>query len=189
MMRHIYLKFQCLGLFLIISFLLPIKITSNEKYLFREYQVGLIKDQIRSLKPLPEDQLNHIAQSILISSEANQIPYKLMTSIIMVESSFSQQAISTTGDISIVQINYKIWKKEAIRMNMELSEERLKTDSRYAIQKMGMILKYLKKTYSRNDQYWYARYHSRTPKLKQNYLTRLIAVNNKQSVTSNKDIF
>jgi len=184
MMRHIQLDFKWLALFLFIILGLPNTMIGSDQKFHKKYYISQIKEHIKALKPLPEAKANKLAESIYQSSTAHQVPYKIMTAIIMVESGFSQSAVSSTGDISIAQINYKVWKKEAKRLHMELSESRLKKDSNYAILKLGEILKHLKKTYSKNDKFWYARYHSRTPELKKKYLTKLLTKGQKRVIAS-----
>jgi soluble lytic murein transglycosylase-like protein len=50
-----------------------------------------------------------LAQLILNESQKSHIDPNLLVAIIMVESSFNQNAISTTGDLSLAQINVPIW--------------------------------------------------------------------------------
>lgn len=136
-------------------------------------QLISIKKHIMTLKKMPEAKLNMIAHSIMNSSKTHKVEPTIIISIIMVESSFNQNAVSSTGDISIVQINYKVWGKESKRLKFDLDQARLKKDSNYAIDRMGVILSYLHKTYSTKDPHWYARYHSKTSEHKMAYLKKV----------------
>ena len=175
MMRQLLFGIKTRALFLMTTLIFTGQLNYSENQLQTEFGITQIKTEIQALKLLPEDQLIKLAQSIYQSSQAHQIDYKIMTAIMMVESGFSQSVISATGDISIVQINYKIWAKESKRLKMELSESRLKQDPDYAIMKLGEILKYLKHHYSKHDPHWYGRYHSRTLEFKRNYVIKLMA--------------
>lgn len=132
-----------------------------------------IRSHISMLVKMDTVKLNSIAWSIYKTSQKYNINPEIMTSIIMVESSFNQSAVSSTGDISIVQINYKVWSKEAKRLGWKIDRERLKKDSNYAIDCMGKILNYLQVRYAKKDKVWYARYHSKTPSHKMAYSSRI----------------
>lgn len=174
MMRQLLFGIKTLALFLMTTLIFTDRLNYSENQLQAEFVTTQIKNEIKTLKLLPEAQLTKLARSIYQSSQAHQIDYKIMTAIMMVESGFSQSVISSTGDISIVQINYKIWAKESKRLKMELSESRLKQDPDYAIMKLGEILKYLKQRYAKHDPHWYGRYHSRTLAFKRSYVTKLM---------------
>lgn len=97
----------------------------------------------------------------------------LMMAIIQVESNFKLGAKSSTGDYSLSQINYKIWNKELKRLNRKpLDFNKLKTNPKYAINRMAEILKIV---YDRNkqDPHWFAVYHSSTEKLKTRYAKKV----------------
>lgn len=173
------------NLILIIALISPCMIGLNKMpYNVINQELQNIKSHIVLLKRMPEIQLHKIAMGILKASKANKVNSEIMTSIIMVESSFNQRAISSTGDISIVQINYRVWSKEAKRLNFELSQTKLKSDAAYAIDRMGVILGHLKKKYSSRDPYWFARYHSNTKELKMAYFEK-VKKNFTQSLASN----
>lgn len=106
------------------------------------------------------------------SKKYNLDPY-LILAIIKVESDFNQRAISSTGDYSLAQINYKVWKKELARKGVKLNFYKLKTNYAYALETMGYILKTLHDTYGKKDPKWYARYHSNTSKHKLAYYKRV----------------
>ena len=99
---------------------------------------------------------------------------------------FDQSAISSTGDYSLAQINYKVWKKELASKGVKLDFKKLKTNHAYALEKIAIILKILKDRHSEKDQQWYGRYHSNTKKYKIRYLKKV----NQQlaKLTSNRTI-
>lgn len=111
-----------------------------------------------------------IAKAILESSEETKIDYLLFLSIMKVETTtFNQNAISSTGDVSIAQIKPEVWEKEFIRLKREpLDKVKLKKDATYAIKRMGEILDIIQNRHKK-DPYWYARYHSGTLSLKMAY--------------------
>lgn len=97
-----------------------------------------------------------------------------MISILKVESDFKQRAVSNTGDYSVAQINFNIWAKNFRKLDRApLHFERLKEDDAYAIFRMGEILSELQKDFSKSDKFWFARYHSNTPKFKNLYISKL----------------
>jgi len=99
---------------------------------------------------------------------------RVACSIIDTESDFKETKISSTGDISIAQINVEIWNKEFTRIKHKpIDTKRLAVDSRYAVKVMGDILTILKSRYSESDKVWYARYHSGNEKYKKEYLAKL----------------
>lgn len=133
-----------------------------------------ISQHIKQIHPtLNERDNKQVAWDIYKSSTKHDVNPQIMTAIIMVESSFKQNAVSSTGDVSIVQINCSIWVPEAKRLKMDMNCKKLKKDRSYAIDRMGAILSYLKGQYSKQDARWYARYHSKTLEYKTAYWFRL----------------
>lgn len=137
-----------------------------------------IFSQIKSLPNMSDSDendafLKEIADQIKNVSIATGIDYKIYLSIIKTESSFRQDVISSTGDFSLAQINYKKWDVEFKRLGLNpIDFEKLKTEHGYSIQIMGQILKILKKRHG-TDSLWFARYHSSTPSLKKIYADKL----------------
>ena len=121
-----------------------------------------IKAHIKALAPLKEENLTRIATSIYEASEAHSVEPKFIIAILMAESTFNQNAVSSTGDISIAQINYKVWGPESKRLGFPLNKQKLKTDSDYAIHAMARILSHLQTKYQSKDSIWFALYHSKT---------------------------
>lgn len=133
-----------------------------------------VQQQILRLKPKMKRSISRsLADSIYRSSVRYGIDPLIMTSIIKVESSFNQGAVSSTGDISIAQINFEVWIKEANNLGFELSRAKLISSSDYAIDRMGLILLILKNRHSGSDPFWYGRYHSQTPYFKMVYLEKV----------------
>lgn len=131
----------------------------------------LISQMIGSVSPeLNQKKRDRVAMSLYQASKKYAIDPKIMIAIIDTESDFIQGAVSSTGDLSMAQINIEIWNKEFIRMGLDkIDKKLLKKDEAYALGKMGKILNILKKRHARNDTKWYARYHSHTKSLKNLY--------------------
>jgi hypothetical protein len=103
-----------------------------------------------------------------------KIEPQIIVAIIDTESDFNPDKVSTTGDLSLAQINVNMWNKEFIRMKMKpMDKKKLRENQQYALMKMGEILSIIKKRYGKQDRRWYARYHSNTHKYKKNYLYKL----------------
>jgi hypothetical protein len=103
-----------------------------------------------------------------------RIEPQIVLAIIDTESSFNHEMVSSTGDLSLAQVNVDIWNKEFNRMKLELIDvEKLKADQAYSLEVMAQILNILKTRYGKKDRRWYARYHSKTEKNKVNYLAKL----------------
>ena len=115
-----------------------------------------------------------IAKSIHEASQERQVDYLLFLSIMKVETTtFNQDAVSSSGDLSIAQIKPEVWQDEFARLGKEpLDVARLKKDPSYAIDRMGEILE-LQNKYKEKDPYWYARYHSKTPSRKIKYAKKV----------------
>lgn len=65
-----------------------------------------------------------LAEKIYDASKEKTLDYHILLGIIKTESDFRQDAISSTGDVSLVQINYRIWSREFIRIKThKLSQE------------------------------------------------------------------
>ena len=113
----------------------------------------------------------------LINQSANlyNVEPKILVALIMVESSFRQEVVSSTGDISLAQINVKTWTKEFKRLKRsDISEKRMHSDQAYAISRMADILSILASRH-KNKKDWFAYYHSSTPRHKKAYFIRVSA--------------
>lgn len=135
----------------------------------------VIAKMITALKPrLSHDQKHDVAEKIHNVLKKHDIAPQIVVAIIDTESSFIQEKVSSTGDLSMAQVNVEVWNKEFQRMNLELIDvDRVKTDEVYALEKMTLILDILKTRYGKKDRRWYARYHSGTKKHKRVYLAKL----------------
>ena len=129
-------------------------------------EVVQIKKMIKAIKPhLNEEKTLKIAHHLFNVSKKYNIDPKVMIAIIDTESDFDNTKISTTGDLSLAQINTDIWNKELVRMKLPtIDSKRLKIDEKYALNQMAMILSILKNRHSQKDNKWFARYHSHTKK-------------------------
>jgi hypothetical protein len=134
-------------------------------------KVNLISKMIKKIQPmLDKNDRNRIAYSLYVTSKKYKIDPKLMIAIIGTESDFKNEKVSTTGDLSLAQINTAVWNKEFLRLGLDkLNPKRLKKDENYALSKMAVILNILKARHAKNDTQWFARYHSQTKKYKNLY--------------------
>lgn len=137
----------------------------------------IIAKMISVLKPsFNTTKLNDMAEKIHQAFLKYQIEPQLIVAIIDTESDFNHSLISSTGDLSMAQVNVEVWNKEFSRMNLDLIEtEKLKNDQVYSLEVMAKILHILKKRYQKNDRRWYARYHSKNKKYKKYYLCKIDA--------------
>lgn len=124
---------------------------------------------------LDEKTKHRYAKDIHQSSLKHDIKPQIIIALIDSESDFQYTKVSTTGDLSIAQINIDIWNKEFKWMKRPLIDDKKLTtvDQAYAVDSMGRILAVLKKRHEKKDRRWYARYHSNTPKLKYSYLKKI----------------
>lgn len=120
--------------------------------------------------------LDNLSFSIWKATYSRHLSAKLVVAIIDAESDFKQASVSKTGDISIAQINPKVWNKELKRRHKKLFNMKLLRKSEdYAIKCMTSILKELHDKFGKKDKYWYCRYHSKNHKSKMFYLKRIKA--------------
>ena len=126
--------------------------------------------------------IKSISESVHREAERTNIDYKIFLSIIKVESGFKQDAVSSTGDYSLAQINFRNWNRERNRLGLPLMElSKLKEDPDYAIRMMAEILSILKNRHEKKDRLWFARYHSGTYSKKKGYANKLSKVSKKIS--------
>lgn len=135
----------------------------------------VIANMIAVVQPeLDEETRDIIATKLSLAIKKYNIEPQIFVSIIDTESNFKANKISSTGDLSIAQINVDMWNREFTRMNMPLIDKELvQVDLEYAFMKMAEILNIIKLRHEKNDSKWYARYHSGTPKFKTAYLRQL----------------
>lgn len=143
--------------------------TSNYKEM-----VSFVKKSIDLMQKIPYDRKSKLSHEITKNAIRYNVDPRIMVAIINVESNFKKDAYNPSGDYSLVQINYNIWKKEFKNRNLRpLIKKDLVTNEAYAIDRMAEILSLLKKQYSKKDKLWYLMYHSSTPKYKNRYLAKL----------------
>ncbi|MBC7540523.1 MAG: transglycosylase SLT domain-containing protein [Bacteriovorax sp.] len=135
----------------------------------------VIAKMISVLKPdFSSEKLNDVAEKIHQAFAKYKIEPQIVVAIIDTESDFNHEMVSSTGDLSMAQVNVEVWNKEFTRMNLDLIEaEKLKVDQAYSLEVMAQILHILKTRYEKKDRRWYARYHSKTKKHKHEYLSKL----------------
>ena len=139
------------------------------------HNVNAVAKMIKAIQPeLDKSDRNRIAYSLYMNSKKYNIDPKLMIAIIGTESDFRNEKISSTGDLSLAQINCGIWNKEFTRLGLDkLNSKRLKKDEGYALSKMAEILNILKIRHAKKDKQWFARYHSHTKKHKNEYSIKI----------------
>ncbi len=137
----------------------------------------VISNMIKVLKPeIDPSSRIAVASDIQHALRKYKIEPQIVVAIIDTESDFNHDLVSSTGDLSLAQVNVEIWNREFKRMNMDLiKEDKLKADKGYSLEVMAQILHILKTRYEKKDRRWYARYHSKTHKHKRNYLAKLEA--------------
>jgi hypothetical protein len=154
------------------------KFTEADELLIEEVILHFYEEKnpghIDKIKP----HIPRIAKSIIKHSEDKKIDFRILLGILKTESDFSQNTVSSTGDFSLAQINYRIWSDEFKKVkNIKLNKDKLKKDIDYSISMMTEILNILEKRHP-NDPLWYARYHSSTPSLKIKYAGKVDSVVN-----------
>jgi len=157
---------------LIVSLILiaTTKISSSGPLLAQPHvaEQNKIQAMIDQLVSVPDS--DQIAGSILKASTKYQIEPEVLVALFMVESSFNQNAISSTGDIGIGQIN-PLWKNEFKTRHLgNLDLIRLKKDRDYNIQITAQILSLCKKGGYKN---YYGVFHSKTPLERKIYTLRV----------------
>lgn len=138
-------------------------------------EVNIISKMIKAVQPnLDLEARNRIAYSLYATTKKYNVDPKIMIAIIGTESDFRNEKVSSTGDLSLAQINPIVWNKEFERMGMDkLNQKRLKKDEVYALSKMAEILTILKIRHAKKDTKWFARYHSHTKKYKHQYSVKV----------------
>ena len=138
---------------------------------------GVIDNMIAIVQPeLAKNNRRTIAAQISKVIKKHKIEPQIIVAILDTESDFRANKISSTGDVSVAQINVEVWNKEFTRMKREpIDKQKLIINQEYALLKMVEILTILKSRYGKKDRHWYARYHSNTHKYKSEYLQKLDA--------------
>ncbi len=136
----------------------------------------LISHMISIVQPeLEINQRNKIANDIHLAISKYKVEPQIMVALIDTESDFKYDKVSTTGDLSLAQVNVEVWNSEFKRMKEPLidTEKLTSEDQAYAMEIMAQILSILKKRHMEKDRRWYARYHSNTKKYKTDYLRKI----------------
>lgn len=136
----------------------------------------IISEMISIVQPeLDLNIRNKVASDISVAIAKHNVEPQIMVALIDTESNFKHSKISSTGDVSIAQVNVEVWNKEFARMGLPLikKNELIKNDQSYAMMVMAKILSILKSRHARSDRRWYARYHSNTTKYKFDYLKKI----------------
>lgn len=137
--------------------------------------VRSISKMITVIQPdLKKNNVHRIAKYLSKITKNYKVDPKLMIAIIATESNFINNKISSTGDISIAQINTKVWDAEFDRLGLEkLNSKRLVNDDNYALKEMAIILNIIKDRHAKTDRLWFARYHSHNKKYKDIYCLKI----------------
>ncbi len=144
---------------------------SFSKAEIRAYNIATISKMIEVVEPkVNPKKREEIALALYQTTKKYTIDPKIMVAIISTESNFNNAAVSVSGDISLAQINTKVWDAEFKRLGLgKIDKKLLKADESYALNKMGKILSILKDRHAKKDAKWYAVYHSKTKKYKNAY--------------------
>ncbi|AUN99769.1 hypothetical protein DOM21_01950 [Bacteriovorax stolpii] len=137
----------------------------------RAYNIATISKMIEVVEPkVNAKKREEIALALYQTTKKYAIDPKIMVAIISTESNFNNAAVSVSGDLSLAQINTKVWDAEFERLGLgKIDKKLLKADESYALNKMGKILSILKNRHAKKDAKWYAVYHSKTKKFKNAY--------------------
>lgn len=137
----------------------------------RAYNIATISKMIEVVEPKVNAKKRvEIALALYQTTKKYAIDPKIMVAIISTESNFNNAAVSVSGDLSLAQINTKVWDAEFERLGLgKIDKKLLKVDESYALNKMGKILSILKNRHAKKDSKWYAVYHSKTKKFKNAY--------------------
>lgn len=135
----------------------------------------MLSKMIKKIQPnLSVQKTNKLAAKIYDNSIEFGVDPKIVIAILATESNFRNNVVSHTGDISMAQINEKIWNHEFTRMGQaKLDAHLMKHNENYVIYKMTKILSILKSRYQKKDPHWYASYHSQTKEFKDIYVQKL----------------
>lgn len=138
-------------------------------------QSFVIANMIAVVQPeLDGSARDEIATQISKAINVYKVEPQIIVAIIDTESDFKAEKVSSTGDVSLAQINVEVWNREFVRMKMKpMNREKIIKDQQYALIKMAEILSIIKKRYEKKDRRWYARYHSNTHNHKKDYLHKL----------------
>ncbi len=139
-------------------------------------EAPLIAQMISIVQPeLEINSRNKIANDIHHAIKRYKVEPQIIVALIDTESNFKYSMVSSTGDLSLGQVNVEVWNIEFARMKLPLIKKELliTEDQSYAMEKMAQILSILKSRHSKRDRRWYARYHSNTTKYKIDYLRKI----------------
>lgn len=139
-------------------------------------EAPLIAHMISVVQPeLEINARNKIANDIHHAIKKHKVEPQIIVALIDTESNFQYNKVSSTGDVSLAQINVEVWNAEFKRMKLPLIDKSKLTtvDQTYAMEVMAKILSVLKTRHAKKDRRWYARYHSNTTKYKTDYLRKI----------------
>lgn len=148
---------------------------SNNLFALNDCQYKKVSDLIYSYKTFKDNKkINHFfTKEIIKSGKKHKVNCLLMASILKIESDFIFKTNSLTpNDISIAQINYPLQVINLAKYGYELNKKRLMKSNKYAIDRLAVILKFLKKE-NPKDPLWFTRYYSGYYLNKLTYLHRL----------------
>lgn len=158
-----------------------IKLHTREKFgnfdkVYIPNEAPLIAHMISVVQPeLEINARNKIANDIHHAIKKHKVEPQIIVALIDTESNFQYNKVSSTGDVSLAQINVEVWNAEFKRMKLPLIDKNklMTADQTYAMEVMAKILSVLKTRHAKKDRRWYARYHSNTTKYKTDYLRKI----------------
>jgi hypothetical protein len=167
-----------------IILLIPI-VTSSKTVPQADQTTVRIYHVLKRLQPkLATSQAYKLAQAIRISSDLNDLDWKLAISILHQESSLRMDPQSCKlkpvlcNDMGIGQIRFSVWGKA-----LKIDKSRLLKDESYAVAKSFEVLAYYRDHYSESDKQCFTRYHSNKQDYRKLYLARLQKVYVKMGYT------
>lgn len=159
-------------------------------------EAPVISQMISIVQPeLEINMRNKIANDIHRAIKKYKVEPQIIVALIDTESDFQYNKVSTTGDLSLGQVNVEVWNAEFKRLKQPLivKDKLIHEDQAYAMETMARILSILKTRHAKKDRRWYARYHSNTTKYKHDYLRKIeirmkLMSDARLATTSNKSI-
>lgn len=113
-----------------------------------------------------------IAKSTIKYSIKKNLDPVIVLAIMNQESTFNQLAVSKSGDISVAQINLKVWGRYFKKQNKFKNKKDIIQNIDLSIDLMTDILKINQKN-KKSDCHWFALYHSKTKKHKNKYAQKI----------------
>jgi len=172
MIKHLLLW----SFFLLLIFFMTEVVTAKEMCLKMQYKYPNKHEKITTFiktYDIKKDRAYILSDYILYIGERHELDPLLLASILGVESSYRFDAINPMSkDYGAIQLNLRVWKREFKRLNIDFNLDLFNSSKIYQIKVMATILNVLKNRH-KEDCFWWARYHSSTPKFKKIYIKKI----------------